>query len=358
MKSPKGELVDGPLTDQGELVHGPLTDQGELVDGPLTDRGELVHGPLTDQGELVHGPLRGRCKRRHHRRRHRAHRAHRAGTAAAFGVCLALLATVTSACNANLTPYAAKVGGATVSTGTLKAAMSNISSDSGYRCLLGGGHEIPVKGAAEGTYSTVFASGVLTNLVRSEIIQQEAARHKLPLPSSARAIAAAQLQQSLTSELSSSPSCQGTASGMWAHLGATYRNDLVNYQLAEDALAAEAAGTSLRPSDLARYATSHRSLTTQDCLSVIEVRSRAVAAKLRTAIAGGASFAATAKAHSIDPSSAAAGGSIGCVLGSQLVAPLPAVVAALTPGTVSQPVKYQASWLLLLVTSRQTESAA
>ncbi|MGH9304684.1 MAG: peptidylprolyl isomerase, partial [Acidimicrobiales bacterium] len=59
-----------------------------------------------------------------------------------------------------------------------------------------------------------------------------------------------------------------------------------------------------------------------------------------------------------DPSSAAAGGSIGCVLGSQLVAPLPAVVAALTPGTVSQPVKYQTSWLLLLVTSRQTESAA
>ncbi|MGH9291181.1 MAG: peptidylprolyl isomerase [Acidimicrobiales bacterium] len=274
---------------------------------------------------------------------------------------VALLSGLAAGCNANWSPYAAKIGGSTITPSSLDGALKSVAGDAGYLCLLGGGRQIPVKGSGDGTYAATFASGVLTNLVRSQIVEQLVRARNLPIPSSTQGVAAQQLQQSLASELSSETSCAGQtgqAAGVWRDLRGAYRDDLVDYQAAEDALAAASAGTSLRPSDLARYAAAHPSLTSQYCLSVIEVRSRAEVSRLRSAIAGGESFAAAAKAHSIDPSSAAAGGSIGCVLSSQLVAPLSGMVTSLSVGAVSRPVKYQSSFLLLLVTSRRTESGA
>jgi len=274
--------------------------------------------------------------------------------AAAAVLALGLAAGALSSCNADWSPYAAKVGSTTISQATLEGYLSAISADTGYSCLVGASR---AKGVGTSTYQASFVGFVLTQLIRAHLVEQVAARRHLAEPASAYGVAVGQLQQSIAQSLTQDPSC-GTEQAVWGRLASRYRNELVTYQVAEDALAAAAAGTTLRPADLASFAASHPSLSRQDCISVIEVTKQSEAVTLRKAILGGASFATEAHKHSIDTGTAASGGAIGCVTPGQLVSPLGPVVSGLTVGTVSGPVKFQRAWLLLLVTSRHPESAA
>ena len=53
-------------------------------------------------------------------------------------LCLALVAALAlGACNAQFTPYAARVGGVAVSQSTLDAALDSVAGDPGFRCLVG-----------------------------------------------------------------------------------------------------------------------------------------------------------------------------------------------------------------------------
>ena len=275
--------------------------------------------------------------------------------AATAVLALALAAGALSSCNADWSPYAAKVGAATITQSTLDSYLTSISADRGYSCLISGGHSL--EGVGTSTYQTSFVGFVLTQLIRARLVEQAASRRHLPEPANAYPIAEAQLQQSIAQTLSQDPAC-GSATRLWSRLSGAFRDELVSYQVAEDALAAAAEGTSLRPSDLAAYAASHPADSRQDCISVIEVKTAGEAAALRRAILGGASFAAEARRHSIDTSSAAAGGAIGCVTPSQLVQPLGPLVSRLTVGRMSSPVGFQSDWLLLLVTSRRPLSRA
>ncbi len=265
---------------------------------------------------------------------------------------LALVVGLASGCNANWSPYAARVGTATISAGTLDGALTSISSDKGYSCLVGGG--APLSGAGTSTFSQTFVGFVLTNLIRSQVVQQEAERQHLPEPSSVVPVATAQLRASVAQALAQDPSC-GSAATAWSGLSSSYRAELVHYQVAEDALAAHAEGTSLTAGDLSRFAASHPSLSQASCVSVIELTSLAEAATIRRALEKGASFSTEAHRYSKDANSAAAGGAIGCVVPGQLIQPLGPVVSRLAPGTVSAPVKFQTDYLLLLVTSRHSQ---
>jgi parvulin-like peptidyl-prolyl isomerase len=92
------------------------------------------------------------------------------------------------------------------------------------------------------------------------------------------------------------------------------------------------------------------------CLSVIEVASKKTALSLRQRLLKGASFAALAKANSVDSSTAPQGGAIGCVPDSELTAPLDTIVAGLALKTVSNPVAFSSDYLLLEVTAREPET--
>ena len=268
---------------------------------------------------------------------------------AAALAAVALAASLLSGCNASASPYAARVGSATISRGTLDAMLSGIQASRGYRCLFTGGTKLT--GVGTDTWSATYARFVLTNLIQAEIAEQAAAARHLSEPAWLEGAATVQLQQSIAQGLTQAPSC-GTAQAVWAGLDAAYKANLVRYQVAEDVLAGSAEKASLSPAGLAKFAAAHPSLSEQVCLSVIEVRSKAEAASLRTAIAGRkASFASEAKKHSIDSTSAGAGGAIGCLTTSQLVSPLGPVVGALSPGTVSSPEPFRNTYLLLLVTS-------
>ena len=89
--------------------------------------------------------------------------------------------------------------------------------------------------------------------------------------------------------------------------------------------------------------------------SVIEVAAKSTAASLRDQVQNGGSFAALAKAHSLDTTSAPAGGALGCIPDAEFNAPLGPDLAALAVGHVSAPIAFSTDWLLLLVTKREPE---
>jgi len=123
-------------------------------------------------------------------------------------------------------------------------------------------------------------------------------------------------------------------------------------------LAAHSAGVALTPAGLAAYGAAHPGTSTLSCLSVIVVKTRALASSIRAEIARGTSFATLARTRSVDTQSAPGGGAIGCVGDSQLNPPLGGVVARLGTGQVSPIVAYHSLYLLMKVTSRRAETYA
>ena len=269
------------------------------------------------------------------------------GLAAVIALALGL-----SGCNVRFSPYAAVVNGTEISQAQLRAALSAISANASYKCAIESSGTSHIKGAGDGTYDSTFAAQVLSILVQDKAVRQYVAKLHLPEPASLYAVALSQLEQS-----TAPPStCPGSGASLIQAFIPSYRDQLIRFQVDEDALSAHLAGTSLEPGPLKAFAARDKNLWEIACVSVIEVGSKATALSLRGQLSKGASFASLAKTHSLDTSSGPDGGSIGCVLDSEFTAPLDTVLAALSLDHVSSPVAFSTDWLLLVVTSRQTES--
>ena len=273
---------------------------------------------------------------------------------AALGA-LALSTLGLSGCNVNLSPYAAQVNGSVISQQQMQDALSAIAGNAGYRCTIAAGGTSHVTGAGDGTYNAGFSAEVLSILIQDEVVRQELVRLKVPEPSYLAAIARSQLEVA-TTPASGCPG--GTGAAVFAAFSPSYRAQLLAFQMDQDALSARLAGTSLLPSGLAAYEAAHQSEASIDCVSVLEVGTKKVATSLRSQLLRGASFAALARAHSIDQTTAPLGGAVGCIPDADFNAPLNTLIAGLTPGQVSSVVPFRTDWLLLLVTGRRAESSS
>jgi hypothetical protein len=294
----------------------------------------------------------------------RSHRAGRRGRALLAAALLAAGALLLSACDVQLAPTAASVNGTTISRSQLDGALQAIGQDKGYRCLIElsayGGQRID--GAGQDTYDAGFTADVLTQLIEAKTLSEYVARLHLGegsfVPALAREQAAAGLSPPSSSDGESS-SCTDSGDEVLDAFSPGYRAIYVGFQADEDALAAHLAGASLSVKGLSSYAEAHRSTTTLDCTSAILVAHRALAEHLRAeVISHKASFAALAKADSLDTSSAADGGALGCLLPSELPAALGKVVAALPLGRVSVPAEYEGNYAIFVVSSHAEESPA
>ena len=267
---------------------------------------------------------------------------------------LAFSSSGLSGCNLRFSPYAAVVNGSEVSQQQMQDALSAVGSNAGYRCTIVAGGTTRIAGAGDGTFSASFGAEVLSILIQDKVLRQELVRLDLPEPAATNAVALSQIETAITP----SSGCAGTGASVMAAFPASYRQLLVQFQVDEDALAAHLAGTGLTPAALSDYGLRHPGLTSLACLSVIVSNTKAEAVSLRRQVVRGASFAALAKAHSIDTSTAAQGGAVGCLPDAQYTPPLNKVVAALAVGHVSSPVLFSSAWLLLLVTQRRPETFA
>lgn len=271
-------------------------------------------------------------------------------------VALALGALALSACDAQVTPYAARVDGATVSQATLDAALNSVASDPGYRCVIEttSGGAANVTGAGPGTYNATFAAAVLSLLVEADALKVAVAKMHLLIGAFADQVARSQLPQNFGPPTGST--CSATGAEVFNGLSARYRTVLIGLQADEDVLAAKAIGVPLTTAGITAYESRHRKESTLECTRVIEVASKQKASELAIAIHSGVSFASVAMRNSIDSTSAPKGGSLGCILPATLVAPLGSVIASLRVGELSAPVAFQRDWLLFEVTSRSPDS--
>ena len=265
---------------------------------------------------------------------------------------ICVLAIGLSGCNVRFSPYAAIVNGSEISQSQLRDALAAVVANASYKCAIESSGTTHLTGAGQGTYNATFSAEVLSILIQDKVVRQRVAKLGLPEPSSLSAAALAQLDAATTPPTS----CPGSGASVMAAFPAWYRDVLVRFQMDEDALAAKIADTSLSPAALDAYAAANKNKMSLACVSVIEVGSEATARSLRTKILGGASFAALAKADSVDTTTAPDGGSIGCIPDSDFTAPLNTDLAALRVGRVSSPIPFSSDFLLLEVTQRQAES--
>ena len=275
----------------------------------------------------------------------------------------ALLAVAlgSAGCNASaLRPSAASVGALSISTSQLDASMTALKADTGFLCMSGSGTEQVTTGVGSDTWPTSFADYVLTQLIKFGILDQMMADHHLVTPTAEFGQAKAEAEQGVAQDLASlssqsSPvSCPGTPTSIISGLGSSFGTRLIDNELNVETYSAYLAGTTLQPSALLAWEHTHVSEATESCTSVLGVASKAQAAKIAHAIAGGASFATEATRYG-ESIGAGAGGTLGCLTPTDLPASLGGVVANLPIGAGSSPVNYSSLWLLFSVSSRHLE---
>ncbi len=264
---------------------------------------------------------------------------------------LVALSVLLSACEVQVTPYAARVGASTISASTQDGSMRAIADDTGYRCEVRAGSQdqLPIEGTGGSTYAASFAADVLTQLVEYRALHEEVARLGLHEGAFAREVAAAQLPLALNP--ASTSGCVTTGAQILASFANPYRGLIDQFEVDQLVVLAHLAGVTLSRAGITAYEAGHKASSTLSCTSVIQVASASAAAAARARVEAGASFASVARSSSTDPS-ASSGGSLGCVFASQFTSPLNAVVANLPVGQVSQPVAFGTGYLLLQVTSR------
>ena len=268
---------------------------------------------------------------------------------------LVLAALALGACDSQFSATAAKVDGAALSQQSLNEALGATASDAAFRCIVQASSGSPsISGVGTGTYSSAYTAQVLTTLVDRQVLHTAVAPLHLPTGP-----VAGPLASEVLGDVYAAPSGSSCASGpsAIAALGHPFRTDLLSYQEDQDALIAHEQGADLTTAGLAAYVRSHPQAGTLDCVGAILASTKAASLKLAAKIAHGASFASVAKSSSLDTTSRANGGSLGCLLPSELPAALASVVTALPLGKVSAPVSYSGYWVLLPVTSRPHASA-
>jgi parvulin-like peptidyl-prolyl isomerase len=244
---------------------------------------------------------------------------------------LAVVAAGALASACSITPVAVSVDGATVSTSQVNTQLSSFSTSAAGACLLQLEHQgltsSDVQGTGgQGTYSMTLATQVVDDEVGELLAQQYAASKGVHVTPSQLATAKSDYETILNGEISAatqnseangiSASCTKadgqdfTGAELVASLPTDIATDRVRSQAIDERLLARGADLSTKAA--ADYYLANQSLFTQDCVSVIVTSSQATGQQLLTQLNAGASFSALAQAHSIDPTSAAQGGSIGC----------------------------------------------
>ena len=287
-------------------------------------------------------------------------------------VAIAVVATgvLTSACD--VTPPAASANGATISTAELNTQLHTLETTTAGGCLLQLQSPQLASSSGQGaggpgTYTMTFTNAVLNNQVGDLLAEQYAASNGITISSPDLATAKSDLQATFSGEISAAVQ-QASTSGALSYCqdttgaaisGATLLGDLpspvaaaqVRNQAVDEKLLAR--GADLSPAAVAAYYNANLAQFTTACVSLIATDSQAHANQLIAQLAGGASFAAVAKANSLDSQTAANGGALGCNY-TQAQVEQALQVQSVTPGQPIAPVQDSTTgqWVIYEVTSQ------
>lgn len=296
----------------------------------------------------------------------------RTGAAAAV---LALLAGGALASACDLTPPAATANGATVSTAALNTQLATLQSTGLGGCLLEIESPQLTAHAAQGsggpgTYTMAFTDAVLKNEVGNLIVEQYAASRGITLSAADLSKADSDLQATLSGSASSAAQ-QSASSGtlspclasngsaltgtqLLAGLPGSIREDLVRSEAAEERLLAM--GADLSPAAVSQFYAANTDEFTTDCVSQIVTDTQAHAQQLVGQLDAGVSFAAVAKASSLDTQTAPTGGALGCGIANTQVEQV-LQTQSLPTGQPIGPLQDQTTgrWIIYEITSQSVQ---
>lgn len=271
---------------------------------------------------------------------------------------VALLALVATSCG-GIAPYAVRVNGVEISRSDFEGELEAIIGNAGYMQALEASGAT-VRGDGSGTFDTSFVADVLSVRVILELIRQAFERRDLEVGPAVRELA----DQSVAGQVGGPE--------VLAAFDEDYRQKLLRRTQEVFALQLDLAGVSLAEEDLRALYREQEDAFAETCVSHILVSVtdadgrldpaavdeqaaalEARAEELRASIEAGADFATVAEAESADTQSAAQGGDLGCAPPGQYVPEFEEAVEQLAVDELSQPVRTQFGYHLILVTDRR-----
>jgi parvulin-like peptidyl-prolyl isomerase len=298
-----------------------------------------------------------------------------------FVLLLLVLGAIVAVAAFSVPANAFTVNGTGLAQSTFNSDLQTIANNTGYQCYLNAQLALASEGQAQqfiysgvgansqsggnGTYAMTFVRYWMGQLVNGEVVEQAAADHHLTPDAEDLAAAKAETADTIDgtfeelATLQISPSCNESGTDIVNSLPADFVNRLVQAQASSDLLEASVAGYRLSDQAVLNYYTSHQSQFDTLCVGAIFSTTQATAQSLRNQVAGGASFSQLAKANSIDTTSAANGGALGCFEPGSVDYPtISNDVAGLSAGGLTQPIQESGASYFLQLTSRNPSSFA
>jgi foldase protein PrsA len=261
---------------------------------------------------------------------------------------VALVALLASACGTVKDNPAATVNGKAITVDSVQSELTTIRDNTGYRAALEQSYGAKLAGVSKGTFGTAFVAQLVSLRVYYALLDGSLTRQGVKVTAADDAKALTVVEQQLSS----------LGKDMAKKFPVAYRKQLAH----QEALIEKAQSEAQDGAIATKYFAAHRDEFSQACVSHILIskdkhtfdEAKALATKLKADIDGGADFATVAKASSEDPGSKDAGGDLQCGAKGRFVKAFDDAVFSLPIGTVSDPVKTEFGYHLILVKSRTT----
>lgn len=257
-----------------------------------------------------------------------------------------------AACSKTTSATAATVNGTKITTRDVVDELNAINANPDYIKSLQGASTsggLTVQGSTPGSFDAAFVSQILLRQIDYAMIHAEVAKRHLSANDACRLAATNDAKQNLGQGDSTS------GADLFGKFPKSYQDLLVRRNIdlfvLESALAGQTCG---QAPDAEGYYNSHPGDFTRLCISIIAVNDQATADSVVAQLKAGADFATLAKQVSVDPTSAANGGAIGCKLPSEIGnSQVAQLLQAGKVGDVLDPIPGSTGFTVVKITDRQ-----
>ena len=258
-------------------------------------------------------------------------------------IAVALAAALaTSSCGGSSETNAATVDGRNIDRAGFERELQALVDNKELQAASGGGSTLA--GSGKKTVDARVTAGWLTATIYDALITNEFEERKLSIGPSDREAASAQLANQFGNP------------NVAKEFPKWFRDLLVERNARAVAVRSALSGVDFSEAGLKKYYEAHTNDFGQTCLSHILAKTEAEAAAALTRIKGGEDFAAVAKEVSTDPGSGSKGGDLGCNPKGVFVPEFDKAANELPLNTVSELVKTDFGFHILLVRERRTQT--
>jgi len=256
-----------------------------------------------------------------------------------------------AACTSTSSAPAASINSNGIPTEDLVEELNAIRANPDYISAIESGaptNGITVVGTSPNSFDAAFVSQVLLRQLDYSLIRSEVVKRKVAISDACRR----QARDDVMLNLGNQNAQAGQA--LFGKFPKRYQDLLVDRNT--DVLALEAAlngqncGQSL---DAQGYYDAHKDQFTKQCISLIAVPDQATADNVVAQARAGADFTALVQQYSVDPTSKASNGEVGCLLPSQFNPSVEQLVTGAKIGDVLDPLPGQGGVSILKLTDRQ-----